>query len=136
MLRNREGFTLIELLIVVVIIGILAAIALPKFGETRERAYVSAMESDLRNLQTAQEMYYSDDNNDYTYWTGTLAPETPEPALGFQASSGVTIDVANPPSGDPSLGFTATASHAALESTQICEITVGGSGSQAISCDI
>jgi type IV pilus assembly protein PilA len=60
MLRNRKGFTLIELLIVVVIIGILAAIALPKFGQARERAYISAMSSDLRNLQTAMEMCHVD----------------------------------------------------------------------------
>src|SRR5690606_5449285 len=56
--KRREGFTLIELLIVVVIIGILAAIAIPKFSATREKAYYSAMKSDLRNLQSAQEMYY------------------------------------------------------------------------------
>jgi len=62
---NRKGFTLIELLIVVVIIGILAAIAIPRFGETRQRAYVSAMQSDLNQLRTAMEMYYQD--NDFTY---------------------------------------------------------------------
>ena len=56
-MRDKKGFTLIELLIVVVIIGILAAIAIPKFSSTRERAYFCAMKSDLKNLATQQEMY-------------------------------------------------------------------------------
>ena len=60
MLRNRKGFTLIELLIVVVIIGILAAIAIPKFANTKSKAYITAMKSDLRNLVTAEEAYFSD----------------------------------------------------------------------------
>ena len=54
-MQNRKGFTLIELLIVVVIIGILAAIAIPKFANTKEKAYLASMKSDLRNLVTAQE---------------------------------------------------------------------------------
>ena len=57
---NRKGFTLIELLIVVVIIGILAAIAIPKFSNTKEKAVKASMTSDLRNLASAQESYYSD----------------------------------------------------------------------------
>ena len=61
---NRKGFTLIELLIVVVIIGILAAIAIPKFANTKEKAVVASMKSDLRNLVTANEGFFSD-NNDY-----------------------------------------------------------------------
>ena len=61
MLRDtRKGFTLIELLIVVVIIGILAAIAIPKFANTKEKAYIAAMKSDLRNLVTAEEAFFSD----------------------------------------------------------------------------
>src|SRR5690349_12323688 len=61
----RKGFTLIELLIVVVIIGILAAIAIPKFANTKSKAYVTAMKSDLRNLVTAEEAFFSDS----TYYT-------------------------------------------------------------------
>ena len=56
----RKGFTLIELLIVVVIIGILAAIAIPKFANTKSKAYIAAMKSDLRNLVTAEEAYFSE----------------------------------------------------------------------------
>jgi prepilin-type N-terminal cleavage/methylation domain-containing protein len=63
--RARKGFTLIELLIVVVIIGILAAIAIPKFANTKSKAYVTAMKSDLRNLVTAEEAFFSDS----TYYT-------------------------------------------------------------------
>ena len=65
MFRARKGFTLIELLIVVVIIGILAAIAIPKFANTKSKAYVTAMKSDLRNLVTAEEAFFSDS----TYYT-------------------------------------------------------------------
>ena len=57
---NRKGFTLIELLIVVVIIGILAAIAIPKFSSTKEKAYMATMMADLKNLTNLQEAFYSD----------------------------------------------------------------------------
>jgi type IV pilus assembly protein PilA len=67
-MSNRKGFTLIELLIVVVIIGILAAIAIPKFANTKEKAVLASMKSDLRNLVTAEEGFFSD-NQDYS---GTL----------------------------------------------------------------
>ena len=60
MKNMRKGFTLIELLIVVVIIGILAAIAIPKFANTKSKAYIAAMKSDLRNLVTAEESYFAD----------------------------------------------------------------------------
>lgn len=80
-MRNQKGFTLIELLIVVVIIGILAAIAIPKFSATREKAYYSAMKSDLKNLASQQEIYYS---NHYTYSSDL-------DDLGFSHSDGVVI---------------------------------------------
>jgi type IV pilus assembly protein PilA len=80
-LGNSRGFTLIELLIVVVIIGILAAIAIPKFVNTKEKTYVAQMKADLRNLATAQEAYFYDN----TTYTNSLA------LLNFRASTGVTI---------------------------------------------
>jgi type IV pilus assembly protein PilA len=59
-LRSRKGFTLIELLIVVAIIGILAAIAIPQFSAYRTRGYNAAANSDAKNLKTSCEAYYSD----------------------------------------------------------------------------
>ena len=58
----KKGFTLIELLIVVVIIGILAAVAIPKFSNTKQRASRSAGIADMRNLATAQEGFFADSN--------------------------------------------------------------------------
>ena len=59
-MKSARGFTLIELLIVVVIVGILASIAIPKFANTKEKAYLATMKSDLRNLATAEESYMFD----------------------------------------------------------------------------
>ena len=85
---DRKGFTLIELLIVVVIIGILAAIALPKFGNTKERAAIAAMKADLRNLATVQEAYY----NDYNSYAATMASLQANPyTYKFSAQSTVII---------------------------------------------
>ncbi|HUF76734.1 MAG TPA: prepilin-type N-terminal cleavage/methylation domain-containing protein [Longimicrobiales bacterium] len=100
MCANRRGFTLIELLIVVVIIGILAAIAIPKFSATRERAYFSAMKADLRNLATQQDVYH---NTWYTY-------STDEAALGFTESEGVDVAIGVATGG----GWSASATHPAV----------------------
>lgn len=65
-LRSSKGFTLIELLIVVAIIGILAAIAIPQFASYRAKSYNSAATSDLKNIKTNLESYYAD-NTYYPY---------------------------------------------------------------------
>src|SRR3954462_927469 len=80
---NRRGFTLIELLIVVVIIGILATIAIPKFQATKGKAYFAGMRSDLHNLTTAEESYFYD----HTSYTNDLT------ALAFQASKGAQVTI-------------------------------------------
>ena len=109
-MRDNKGFTLIELLIVVVIIGILAAIAIPKFSATREKAYFAAMKSDLKNLASQQEIYYSDT---YSYTTNTTS-------LSFVSSEGV--NVAMSASTD---GWSANATHSALAATEGCGVYYG-----------
>lgn len=66
MLRSKKGFTLIELLIVVAIIGILAAIAIPQFSAYREKAYNSAAQSDLKNGKTVLESFFAE-NQKYPF---------------------------------------------------------------------
>ena len=63
-MRSTKGFTLIELLIVVAIIGILAAIAIPQFSAYRAKAYNAAANADLKNLKTGMEAYMAD-NQEY-----------------------------------------------------------------------
>jgi prepilin-type N-terminal cleavage/methylation domain-containing protein len=108
-LSNRKGFTLIELLIVVVIIGILAAIAIPKFANTKEKAYVAAMKSDLKNLATSEEAYFSD----YQTYTTTLT------AAQFNASTSVNVSITS--ASGTSWGATATHN----STTKTCSITYG-----------
>jgi type IV pilus assembly protein PilA len=90
---NRKGFTLIELLIVVVIIGILAAIAIPKFANTKQKAYIASMKTDLRNLVTAEEAYFADSvkytNNlgtNYAVTTGNSTPAITVTGDGWNAT--------------------------------------------------
>jgi type IV pilus assembly protein PilA len=122
---NKKGFTLIELLIVVVIIGILAAIAIPRFSQTRERAFQSAVVSDLRNLQTVQEQYYADPASSFTYGdegqivtTGNLWTPSQGVAMSAWTATGT--------------GWEATATHSGLPTTaNSCTIRVGEAAENA-----
>jgi prepilin-type N-terminal cleavage/methylation domain-containing protein len=84
-MKGRRGFTLIELLSVVVIIGLLASIAIARFGSVKERAYVTAMQADLRSALMAQ-ISYAESQNPPAY-----AETVEELGNGFQSSTGVTI---------------------------------------------
>jgi prepilin-type N-terminal cleavage/methylation domain-containing protein len=107
--KNNKGFTLIELLIVVVIIGILAAIAIPRFAATKGKAFDAAAKTDLRNAMTAQEAYFSDFQ---TY--GAIAD------LERQASTGVTVAGAGTGG-----GYAMSAEHADSDNTWCVESSVG-----------
>ncbi|MDQ8164304.1 MAG: prepilin-type N-terminal cleavage/methylation domain-containing protein [Gemmatimonadota bacterium] len=97
--RTPRGFTLIELLIVVVIIGILAAIAIPKFQNTKGKANAAALKTDLRNLASAQEAYFFE-NAIYTSNASLLK---------MQTSPGVVLSIVDA----TGAGWSAKATHPA-----------------------
>ncbi len=121
MLRNRKGFTLIELLIVVVIIGILAAIAIPKFAATKDKAKLASVKTDVRNSETAEEAYFSDYA---TYGTYTQL----QTASNFSLSTGNTMAITAATN-----GYTVAASNSSISSTiTSCKVQVGGGASSSV----
>ena len=109
-MSNKQGFTLTALLIVIVILGILAALAIPKVSNMTYRSYFAAMEADLKNLASQQEIYYA---SEYSY--------TAEKSdLAFISSRDVSISI-----NADSEGWSATATHVALEPIEGCSIYHG-----------
>lgn len=119
MLKKRNGFTLVELLIVIVIIGILAAMAIPKFAATKEKAYMARMKSDLRNVATAEEAYFSDNA---IYFGGGI----PSASLMYNPSQGVTVVI----NGADASGWAATAS--SVGTTRQCQVFYGTAGPNGV----
>jgi prepilin-type N-terminal cleavage/methylation domain-containing protein len=109
---DSKGFTLIELLLVIVIIGLLVAIVVPKFANGKERAIIATMRSDLHNLLGAQEGYFS---NGQTYYNGLL----PNAALPYSISTGGAVTL----SSVSNAGWAATITNTG--SSRTCAIFVG-----------
>ena len=116
---NRKGFTLIELLIVGVIIGIMAAIAIPKFSTTKDKAKLASVKTDIRNYMTAEEAYFSDLA---TYGASAALVAAP---YSFALSSGNTFKSSSGAAGTYSVEVENTSISAGTKS---CKVTVGGGG--------
>lgn len=117
MTRTRKGFTIVELLVVVLILGILAAIALPRFSGTQDKARIAALRSDIRNAEMAEESYFSD-NGRYASF-GQLQ------SAGYSLSPGTTMGINATRS-----GYTIRATNRSIESAvKGCSAQVGGGAS-------
>lgn len=110
MVNTRRGFTLIELLIVVVIIGIIVAMAIPRLTDTKGRALTSTMKSDLRNVIIAEESHYFQ----HGVYTAALSD------LPVRASTQITLTITSADAG----GFSATAT-SPLAAQQTCAVFYG-----------
>ena len=89
-MKKVKGFTLVELLVVVAIIGILAAVAIPQFSKYRTKSYNATAKEDLRNLVSAEAAYYADHSGYYNYGcnNGTVSSTDD---LGFVCSRNVVL---------------------------------------------
>jgi prepilin-type N-terminal cleavage/methylation domain-containing protein len=120
MADNRKGFTLIEVVIVAVVIGILAAVAVPRLSASKDKAYVAAMKADLHTIAIFEEQYAADNHGQY--FSGTATSDTP--LNGFTPSKGVTMTLtAFNILGSQLADWTAVVKHS--QSSESCEMHAG-----------
>ena len=126
--RARRGFTMIELIAVVAVIAILVGVAQMNFGQTKEDAFLRAMESDARNFMTAQEQHY---NRQDQYMTSVQASGTATATLGnFRLSDDVGIRL----SGVSQTGYTAELAHRKLQRMK-CTLVFNTTTGSRVVCD-
>jgi len=117
-MQSKKGFTLIELLIVVVIIGILAAIAIPKFANTKDKAKLASVQTDIRNLMNTMEVAASNNNNEFT---------TPA-ATDYNLSTGNTVAFSNV----TPAGYSIQVDNASIVgAVKSCKVSVGAAATPA-----
>lgn len=119
---QRKGFTLIEVLVVLVVLGILSGIAIARFLDTKDAAYLASMKADLRNLAIYEQNYLIESQGSYFAGNGS--------AQGFNTTPGVTIAAASDPGPPPT--WSAIATHDKTAKT--CSITTSGPAAWDITC--
>jgi type IV pilus assembly protein PilA len=120
MTQNRKGFTLIEVVVVTVVIGVLAAVAVPRLAGSKDKAYVAAMKADLHTIAIYEEQFATDNHGQY--FGGTATPDSP--LNGFTPSKDVTVTlVAFNILGSQLADWTATVKHS--QTSQSCEMRSG-----------
>ncbi len=120
MAENRNGFTLIEVVMVAAIIGTLAAVAVPRFLGSKDKAYIAAMKADLHTVALYEEQYAADNHGQY--FGGTATADAP--LNGFTPSKDVTVTLtAFNILGSQLADWTATVKHA--QTTESCEMRAG-----------
>lgn len=115
--KNEKGFTLVELLIVVAIIGILAAIAIPQFNNYKKKSYCSALVSDAKNAYTAAQVFLQNPSNTSVGSVDDLR------AGGYQSTNGVSLQITTNMNMNQGL-FTLT--HSKLSSTDTVTVDYNG----------
>jgi len=120
MAKNRKGFTLIEVVIACVVLGILAAVAVPRYAVAKNKAQIAAMMADLHAIAIYEEQFAAENHGQYFSGTAT----TDSPLNGFTPSKGVTVTLtAFNILGSQLASWTAEVKHS--ESPESCEMRAG-----------